>query len=168
MPLNLLKKYNELLEISAVSENQRTKSLRGVFDRDITNNAHFCFRAKQITPTPADGVIKMDTLFTHLTTTIVDEATRRREFDMYRSIRLHWVKYHVGESRKDNMLIFSVREPEGNRTYIYDIDEKYVVVLEPLRNGKGYYLLSAYHLRGKDAQRDKFMKKYKRKLNEVL
>lgn len=168
MPLNLLKIYNQHLDIGALQEHQRRQSLMGVFNRDFTNNINLKFRKKQISPTPADGKIEMDTLFTHLTTVIVDPATRKREFELERSIRLHWVKYHIDGSKIDNMLIFSVNEPEGIRTYIYDKDEKYVVVLEPLRDGKGYYLLTAFHVRGKDAQRDKFIKKYKRKLDDIV
>lgn len=168
MPLNLLKIYNQLLDLGAFNDYQRRKSLIGVFTRDFTDNPNLKFKSKLITPTPADGVINMETLFTHLTTQIVDERTRRREFEIHRSLRLHWVKFHIEERKADNMLIFSVREPEGVRTYIYDKDEKYVVVLEPLRNGKSYYLLTAYHVMGKDAQRDKFAKKYKRKLDMVL
>lgn len=167
MPFNLLKKYNALLEIFAFNNEQRRVSLKAVFDRDITNNPCFQFKCKQISPTPTDGVIKMETLFTHLTTEIVDKVTRKRAFELQRSIRLHWVKFHIDECKSENMLHFSVNEPEGIRTYIYDKDEKYVVVLEPLRNSTGYYLLSAYYVQGKDAQRDKFIKKYKRKLNEL-
>jgi len=110
----------------------------------------------------------MATLFTHLTTEIVDQKTRRREFELQRSRRLHWVRFHIDERKPDNMMVFTVKEPEGFRTYIYDKDEKYVVVLEPLRDGNSYYLLTAYHVMGKDAQRDKFAKKYKRKLDVVL
>jgi len=110
----------------------------------------------------------METLYNHLTTAMVDKITRRREFDIHRSLRLHWVKHHIEEKKSDNMLCFSVKEPEGVRTYIYDVDEKYVIILEPYRNKTEYYLLTAYHLTGKDAQRDKIIKKYKRKLNEVI
>lgn len=168
MPFNLLKRYNDLLDITGMSPHNRKTSLRGVFDRDITNNANFKFRTKQITPTPLDGEIKMETLYHHLTTVIVDKKTRRREYDVHRSQRLHWVKYHLKETKTRNMLVYSVKEPEGNRTYVYDKDEKYVIVLEPLRNIDEYYLLSAYYVRGKDAQRNKFEKKYKRRLNELL
>lgn len=66
------------------------------------------------------------------------------------------------------MLIFSVKEPEGFRTYIYDKDEKYVIILEPLRNKNEYYLLTAYYLSGKDSKRDKIVKKYNRRLDEIL
>lgn len=52
------------------------------------------------------------------------------------------------------MLVFSVKEPEGIRTYIYDKDEKYVIILEPLRNGTQYYLLTTYYLTGKDAHKE--------------
>jgi hypothetical protein len=162
MPFNQFKIYNQLLDIVALSERDRKHSLQLIFDRDITRNTNFKFKGKQITPTPADGVIKMDTLFAHLTTVIVDKVTRAREFEMERSKRLHWVKFHIDESKKDNMLHFSVKEPEGMRTYIYDIVEKYVIVLEP-KSANHYYLLTAYYVQGKDAKRDKIMKKYKRK-----
>ena len=69
---------------------------------------------------------------------------------------------------KDNMLVFSVKEPDGLRTYIFDKDENYVIVLEPLREKNEYYLLTAFHIRGKDAQRNKFGKKYARRLPETL
>ena len=72
MPLNLIKTYNELLELAALSEQQRNKSLRGIFDRDITNNPDFAFRQKKLNPTPADGQDSMDLLFTHLTTVVTD------------------------------------------------------------------------------------------------
>ena len=55
MPTNLLKTYNALLDLAALNEAQRTKSLRGVFDRDITNNPDFKFRGKQLNPTPVAG-----------------------------------------------------------------------------------------------------------------
>ncbi|WP_299047638.1 hypothetical protein [uncultured Polaribacter sp.] len=168
MPFNQLKRYNDLLDITGMSPHNRNISLRGVFDRDITNNTNFKFRTKQITPTPLDGEITMDTLFRHLTTVMVNKKTRAREYDVHRSQRLHWVKYHIEEKKKDNMLVYSVKEPDGNRTYVYDKDEKYVIVLEPLRNKNEYYLLSAYYVRGKDAKRNKFEKKYKRRLPEVL
>lgn len=168
MPLNLLKKYNQLLELAALNTVLRKQSLQAIFDRDITNNSAFKFKDKQISPTPIDGEIKMSTLFTHLTTVIADKNARKREFDMDRSIRLHWVKYHIDENKKDKMLVFSVKEPEGYRTYVYDIEEKYVIVLEPLRKKNEYYLLTAFFVKGKDAKRDKFKKKYKRRLDDLL
>ena len=66
------------------------------------------------------------------------------------------------------MLLFTVKEPEGLRTYLYDEDEKYVVVLEPRVSSNVYFLLSAHYIQGKDAQRDKMRKKYKRKLNDII
>lgn len=169
MPTNLLKKYNQLLELSAYNNDERKQSLINIFDRDITKNNCFLFRNKQIQPTPQNGKIKMDILYYHLTTVIVEKKTNRREFDIDRSIRLHWIKYHIEEKKKNNMLVFSVKEPNGLRTYIYDKDEKYVIVLEPLKNENKYYLLTAYHLKGKDDKRNKILNKYKkRKLNELL
>jgi len=59
---------------------------------------------------------------------------------MVRSIRLHWIRHHIEEKKSDNMLVFSVTEPKvaTARTYIYDKDEKYLIVLEPMRNRNEY------------------------------
>ncbi len=170
MPLNLTKKYNDLLDLLGMSERQRTDSLRGIFNRDIENNSAFTFNGKPIFPTPnEDGKVAMENLFNHLTRKEVDKEIHHREFDMGRAQRLHWIRHHVERRKKDNMLYFSVSEPKSNRTYIYDIDEKYVIVLEPRRNGTAYYLLTAYHLEGKDAARNKIISKYKRRrLPELL
>lgn len=168
MTLNLLKKYNTLLELVGMNPKDREKSLRGVFNRDILYNESFKFRNKQLNPTPKEGEVSMEILFSHLTTQITDMRTRKREFEINRSMRLHWVKHHVDERKKDNMLVYSVKEPEGNRTYIYDINEKYVIVLEPLRKMEEYYLLSAFYVEGKDAKRNKYIKKYDRRLPELL
>ncbi len=168
MPLNLLVKYNKLLDIKGMSETQREISLLGVFNRDIRNNPAVEFLNKKVHPTPEDGKDSMERLFTHLTTKITDKSTRKREFDISRSIRLHWVKFHIEKQKKDNILIFSVEEPDGIRTYIYDKKEEYVIILEPLRNRSAYFLLSAYYIEGKDKARNKMMKKYNRKLSEVF
>jgi hypothetical protein len=168
MPLNQLKVYNSLLDIAALNTHQRTHSLKLIFTRDIVNNNAFSFRFKPINPTPKDGELPLETLFSHLTTEVVDKQTRKREFEYHRSIRLHWIKFHLEEMKPNNTLVFSVSEPDGNRTYIYDKDEKYVVVLEPLRQKAEYYLLTAFHVRGKDSERDKYLKKYKRRLPELL
>lgn len=168
MPLNLLKKYNDLLDLGSYNEAQRKKSLHAVFERDFCAEKPNKFRSKEIQPTPADGKINIETLFTHLTTVITDDSIRQRTFDLDRSVRLHWVKFHLEEKKQDEMLWFSVQEPNGLRTYIYDKTEKYVIVLEPLREIDAYYLLTAYHLKGKDAKRNKIIQKYKRKLNDVV
>ncbi|OAV72202.1 hypothetical protein Barb6_01252 [Bacteroidales bacterium Barb6] len=168
MPLNLLKKYNQRLDIAAMPEQQRKASLKGVFNRDIVNNHCFAFRAKHINPTPADGIDSMERLLTHLTTKITDESTRKRSFDLLRSERLHWIKFHIEEWKESGLLVFSVHEPEGKRTYLYDRDEKYVIVLEPLRKKDEYYLLTAYCEEGKDKERGKIMRKYSRRLPDTL
>ena len=110
----------------------------------------------------------MENLFNHLTRKETDKETHHREFDMSRSQRLHWIRYHVEQQKADRMLYFSVDEPRGKRTYIYDIDEFYVIVLEPRRDCKSYYLLTAYRLEGKDSARDKIIKKYNRRRLQVL
>lgn len=169
MPFNLLKKYNSLLDLNSFTPAQREESLKGIFKRDFIDTPDLKFLQKDITPVPSDGEIKMDTLFKHLTSVIENKSLRNRIYDHSRSIRLHWVRFHLNQSKIENMLVFSVQEPEGPRTYIYDKDENYVIVLEPLRNGREYYLLTAYYLNGKDSKRDKIMAKYrKRRLNTIL
>lgn len=144
MPFNQTKIYNELLDILSLNEAQRTKSLRLIFERDFVDKSPV-FQKKEIYPTPqANGEIPMDTLFRHLTTEMQDTQTRHRIFEKDRSMRLHWVRFHLGEKKRDNMLLFSVKEPEGYRTYYYDKDEKYVIVLEPMRDG--YYKSRMRHI----------------------
>ncbi|MCT3692637.1 hypothetical protein HZQ92_13755 [Elizabethkingia anophelis] len=168
MPLNLIKKYNDLLELSAFNELQRKNSLLSIFNRDFVNCDPIIFNKKKVTPTPVDGQDHMDRLFFHLTTVMENKVLRNRVYDNHIAIRLHWIKFHL-LLRKNNTLRFSVKEPEGIRTYIYDIEEKYVVVLEPLKNVNEYYLLTAYKLTGKDAKRDKILSKYKkRRLDELV
>ena len=165
MPFNLLKKYNALLELNGFNSFQRKKSLKGIFDRDIANNDDFSFRGKAIKPTSIEGVLPMETLFTHLTKVIADKKTKQREYDNYRSERLHWLLHHINE-RESNLLVFSAEDKAGVRTYIYDEQELYVIVLEPRKNKDDYFLLSAYHLRGK--KKFTIKNKYKRRLKEVL
>ncbi|MDE5783711.1 MAG: hypothetical protein K2H97_05295 [Prevotella sp.] len=120
MPLNLIKKYNALLDIVAMGERERISSLRGVFKRDFEESSPI-FKGKAVYPTPQNnGEIPMDTLFRHLTTVMIDKNTRERELEMERSQRLHWVRHHLDQKKKDNMLLFSVQEHEGIRTYFYD------------------------------------------------
>lgn len=168
MPHNLIKVYNELLDLGAFTESQRTESLKRIFNRDIANNPDFAFRTKKINPTTAEGEDTMERFFRHLTTKITDKSMNKREFDMSRSRRLHWIKFHIEGSKKDNMRVFSVQEPQGIRTYIYDVDEQYVIILEPMRNKDEYYLLTAFYMEGKDIARNKMDKKYKRRLKALV
>ena len=167
MPFNLIKIYNDLLELAAYTPAKRKESLKKIFDRDIANNSKFSFRNKAIKPTPKDREVPMETLYSHLTTEITDKKTRKREFDMFRAVRLHWVKHHIEEKEKEGMLVFSAKDKNGFRTYIYDERELYVIVLEPGKKTGDYFLLSAYHLRGKN--KFKIKNKYnRRRLEEVL
>lgn len=168
MPLNLLKQYNNHLDILGMSIQARRLSLQAIFDRDFTNSQPIHFNGKQVIPCPQDGRIEMATLFSHLTTIKIDYKTGQREFEIERSKRLHWVKFHINMNKKNNMMLFSVKEPEGLRTYYYDIDENYVIVFEPRPSKNVYFLLTAHYIQGKDAQRDKIKKKFKRKLPTVL
>lgn len=167
MITNLLKKYPELLDLQGLFEKTNRSALYPVFKRDFIDNSNpVVFLDKPVLPTPKDGEAPMETLYRHLTTVITDESTRKREFESARSVRLHWVLFHINRSTPESIDIFSVADSGGKRTYIYDIKQKYVVILEPLRNSKAYYLLTAYHLTGGDGR--KIEHKRKRKLPDIL
>lgn len=173
--MNILKKYSELLELAFLQEFQRTETLLSIFKRDIEENLDLNFRRVKIYPVKDDQPA-MQTLFNHLTKEEIEEKdesgkiTRRREFDMHRSIRLHWIKYHLEENLKEGMEIFSVEERiKGKtvlRTYIFDVKQKYTIILEPQRK-EGYYLLTAFYL-NKSFGVEQMKKKLKNKLDRVL
>lgn len=180
MPFNLLKNYPDLLDIRGLSEHDRRRSLRGVFDRDITRHPDFRFQGKKVYPIKTDGDIDMDREFMHVTTERIEvqengRTVKRNVLDFDRSERLHWIKPHT-ESRitDSDIVVFSVLEREQDkrkdvpRTYIYNKTRKYVVVFEPQqRNGNAYFLLTAYYL-NKDYGLKMIEKKLKKKLAEVL
>jgi len=165
MPTNLLKTYPQLLEIDHLNESQRTISLKGIFKRDIEDNAEFVFRTKKINPVKGE-IDAMQILFKHLTTKIIDKKTNSREYEPQRSKRLHWIRYHTDENKKNRVLVFSVEDPEGIRTYIFDEEQKYVIILEPYRNEQEYYLITAYYLEGRNPE--KIKRKYNRRLPNIV
>lgn len=141
MPTNLIKEYNTLLELLHLSEAANIGSIRRVFDRDFIERAPVTFRETLVVPCPKDGEDSMGRLFNHLTRKEVDPKIKKREFDTERSVRIHWIKHHL-EEREAHLVVFI----EDNRVYILDKEERYVVILEPKRNGSEYYLITAYHL----------------------
>jgi len=117
MPTNLIKVYNQLLELLYPSMQQNLKSLHRVFERDFSNGIIYC-RGITIEPTPAEGEDRMERLFRHLTTVITDEKTKKREFESERSIRIHWIRYHIEEKSPEKLLVFKVEDE--NRVYLLD------------------------------------------------
>ncbi len=175
MPLNLIKQYPQLLELADLGNAARRTSLMGIFERDISNNEELSFREKQIRPImKEDGEPAMDTLFHHLTTskdeTAEGRGQNRRVFEMQRSQRLHWVLHHLEERTADNIIVFSYEDRKNRkdiiRTYIYDTEHEYVIILEPQRSELDYYLITAYHLDGKRG-RKQIKQKLKNKLEEI-
>ncbi len=177
MPLNLLKTYPQLLELGHLNEHQRTESLLRVFKRDIEENPGLNFRAKTIRPIKGEEPA-MVLLFRHLTTEEIEledeNGTKypKRIFEIDRSQRLHWVRHHLEERKKENVEIFSVEERDQKkrkdiiRTYIFDIEQKYIIVLDPQRTQKDYYLVTAYYL-NKDYGEKKIKKLMKKRLPEL-
>ena len=180
MPINLIKRYPELLEILHLNNFQRNESLRSIFNRDIENNENFNFRNKKIYPMKENGRIDMDRQFMHLTCEEMQEKDEegkllppKRIFEKDRSQRLHWIKVLIEELITDNIIVFSVveRDKENRkdvtRTYIYDYREKYVIILECQRNYSTYYLLTAYYF-NRDYAEKEIRKKMQKKLPDVL
>lgn len=177
MPTNLLKKYPELLELGHLSEPARTESLQRIFKRDIEENPGLNFRGKKIRPIKGEEP-DMVLLFRHLTTEEIEEteeavkAFKKRYFEMDRSRRLHWIKFHLEENKKDKVEVFSVEERDQKkrqdiiRTYIYDVEQKYVIVLNPQRTGRDYYLITAFYL-NKEYGEKKIKKLFKKRLGEL-
>lgn len=173
--MNILKKYPELLDLAYLQEFERTASLKKIFKRDIEDNTGFNFRGVKIYPIK-DEQPAMQTLLNHLTKEEIEEEDengkiiKKREFDIHRSVRLHWVRFHIEENKKDGMEVFSMEERvKGKtvfRTYIYDVKQKYIIVLEPQRN-RGYYLLTAYYL-NRSYGVEQIHKKLKGKLETIL
>lgn len=150
MPLNLTKKYPELLDLSGAEEDS-LRSLRSVFRRDIEDNTSFLFRKERILPLKSSGIIDMDRLFDHLThkTSEQEGVKHRNIFDKARSERLHWLRTHIEERVSDEVEVFTLVErnkgKDAVKTYLWNRGKRYVVVLEHQRHG-GYYLLTAYYL----------------------
>lgn len=175
MPLNLLKKYPDLLDVVSLTGGALKASLHRIFNRDIVENPSFSFRGKRIYPIKSDGELDLQREFMHLTThvEIDDNGNERRFFDRFRSERLHWIRPHAEEAVSDSKIeVFSVEERDFRkrqtivRTYVYNITRKYVVVLEPYRNETAYYLLTAYYL-DKTYGEKQMQKRLKQKLNEI-
>jgi hypothetical protein len=117
----------------------------------------------------------------HLTTEEIEEVDekgvviKRRLYDSFRSECLHWIKAHTdGQVKDSDIVVFSVTERSQRkrvdvvRTYIYNKTRKYVIVFEPqTRNGKSYYLLTAYYL-NKQYGEKQIKKKLKAKMDAVL
>ncbi|MGV3767312.1 MAG: hypothetical protein ACO1NW_14355 [Chitinophagaceae bacterium] len=178
MPLNLLKKFPDLLELLHLDEPRRTASLLGIFKRDIEDNTAFFFRGKTIRPLKSEE-FGIQALFKHLTceeimvTQADGSCYPKRIFENERSQRLHWIRCHIDELVRAGVDVFSVEERDVKkrkdtvRTYLYNAEQAYVVVLEPQRSGKDYYLLTAYYLNRPEGRKS-IEKKRKKRLPEVL
>lgn len=164
MPFNKLKKYSETLDVDYMRELDREISLKGVFERDFISSGN-SYRGRNIIPTPQDGKTAMEVLFLHLTRKTESPDTRNRIYDRDRAIRIHWIKHHFCNcDAADYIEVFSVRDRDGIRTYIFNEGESYVIILEP-RGDSTYFLITAYYLQG--ANTKKIQNKKRRKLNEI-
>ncbi len=174
MPLNLYKEYPELLDLHPIDHSRREKSLMSIFKRDIEDNNNFCFREKAIAPYNKEGDEQMLRLFHHLTTT-EDKGPKgnnsgKRSFEMDRSVRLHWVKTRINDSKNEGVEVFSYNDKKKKnrndviRTYILDTKEDYVVILEPRKTD--YFLITAYYL-NEEWGKSNIIKKLKKKEDKV-
>lgn len=154
MPFNKLAVYSTLLSLEAYTLQQRNEALLFIYERDIYNNPQLKFRGKGVRP--MKSLDNEATKLTHLAHLInkesVDEfgVKKRDNFDIQRSKRLHWVKYHICETNPIAIKVFNyidrIKGIDYRRTYIYDEVQKYVVILEPKRDGSdNMYLITAFY-----------------------
>lgn len=178
MAINYIKKYKDFLELNHLNESQRKVSLKAIFDRDIADNKYFTFQTKIIRPLKKEDVIDVESLFKHLTYKTEDTRDKKGKliksrdiFDFERSKRLHWISPHIKEKIKDDVKIFScenrIRGKNVIRTYIYNVTEKYIIILEPQRSKLDYYFITAYYLEKKYGGPNMIKNKLKNKLDEV-
>lgn len=172
MPLNKIAVYPTLLSLESYNETQRKATLLSIYERDIFNNTSLKFRNNTVRPMKAvDSNDTKLTHFSHLTCkTSKDEdgIERRNCFDLQRSKRLHWVRYHILESSPSRIKVFNymdrIRNKNYLRTYIYDEGESYIIILEPKRDTSEYmYIISAYYLDEPYAKKQ-IDQKYKKRL----
>lgn len=78
MATNLLREYNQVLELLYRSEYKNIRSIKDVFYRDFNVENPLIFNAKIIQPTPADGEDKVEILFNHLTRKELDSVTKKK------------------------------------------------------------------------------------------
>ncbi|WP_163409120.1 hypothetical protein [Flavobacterium ajazii] len=179
MAINYIKRYNELLELNHLNERDRKISLKAIFDRDIADNQNFSFNSKIIRPLKKEDKIDVESLFKHLTYKTEDETDNKGKviqtrdfFDFERSKRLHWILPHIESKIPDVINVFSainrIRGKDIIRTYIHNVKENYIIILEPQRSGQDYYFITAYYLEKKYGGLNMIKNKYKNKLDEVL
>lgn len=174
---NILKKYPELLDLIGLNEHERYHDLQLIFKRDIEDNPNFSFRSWPIYPIKAQGEADMGRLFKHLTCEEIqiknEDGTSypKREFEIDRSQRLHWIRHHIQENSPHNITVFTNEEKDAKKrkvkkTYIYDTVQEYVIVLEQQRKN-AFYLLTAYHL-NKTYGKKALIKKMKKRISTPL
>jgi hypothetical protein len=167
---NLTKIYSALLDFLGLSDIQRTQSLKRIFVRDIEENEYLIFKTKRVHPIKGEEP-QMQNTFTHLTTHSIDvreengNTYKKRVYENERSVRLHWVCPHIQEGISDALEVFSVDDGDKIRTYIYNRVQRYVVILEPRKNGQTYFLITAYILESRNVL--KIENKMKRKLPNI-
>lgn len=178
MATNYIKRYKALLELNHLNEYDRRVSLKAIFDRDIADNDNFNFNAKIIRPLKKEDVIDVESLFKHLTYKTENETDNKGKiiktrdcFDFERSKRLHWILPHVENKIPDEIQVFSannrVKNKDVIRTYIHNVKENYIIILEPQRSGQDYYFITAYYLEKKYGGLNMIKNKYKNRLDKV-
>ena len=106
MPLNQIKTYPDLLELTHLNGRDKKISLRKIFDRDVTENASFKFMDKQIRPVKIDGEADMGRVFNHLITEEIEanddgNTYKKRVYEKDRAHRLHCCLLYTSPSPRD-------------------------------------------------------------------
>jgi hypothetical protein len=146
------------------SRDQVISDLHQAFLTDFEHATCMCMGLPVLwdhSPTP-EG--KYELGFWHLITRL-DERTKQRYFDPRRAERLPWCAPLLANATDADVLTWNSRERNRIRTYVWLRTNDYVVVLE-LRTqdvGEVFWLVTAYHVDGKDG-RKRLQRSYDRRL----
>lgn len=142
--MNILAKYDGLLELSSLNEKDLRAELWSIFKRDFDGKIECC--GKDVEPTPSDSG-GYEHVFIHLITKSDDKTGR--EIDRKRSKYIHWIKPHIKRdlspfSDLHDLSVFSIEENRRTSLYLLNKTKKYVVILELKRDKSALYLLTAF------------------------
>lgn len=165
-PHNLLIKFNSLLDIVGMSQNQAEESLMRIFQRDMIDNPCPNFNNKTLIYINDNSVHSIKVAFDHLIKN--KQEGKRNNIDNKRAARLHWIKHFLENGIKENMgfWVFSHKMVNSNiRTYIFHKKSQFLIILEPNEKKGEYYLVTAHFREGSGLTDTK--SQYQSRLSEI-
>lgn len=135
--------------------------LYGIFTESFVENPCY-FKGMLVWPIKDKIDGQREEGFWHM---ITREYTKDNRFvDPLRAERLVWVRPLLEHSDDPSVKTFKVlHNGKKERIYVWIESCDFLVVLEPMRNGRGVLLITAFHLDGQN-ERDKYNKLYDQRI----